>query len=99
MPEWKRKVLVLHYTFNNKDFLMKRNELRPIHLLYLRKQSNKNGGKIEFKVAESLDGKSFYWPSTTHQNEMIKFMEKDPYYLEGLVQNWIIYSYTVIERN
>jgi len=99
MPEWKRKVLVLRYIFKNNDFLMKRNEIRPNHLLYLRQKSNKNGGKIEFKVAESLSGKSFYWPLTTHQDEMIKFIQEDPYYKEGLIHDWITYQYTVIERD
>ena len=98
MPEWKRKVLILHYVFNNDDFLMKRNEIRPIHLAYLRQYSNKNGGKVEFKVAESLDGKSFYWPVTTYQDEMIRFLEEDPYYKEGLVHDWTVCSYTIIER-
>jgi hypothetical protein len=99
MPEWKRKVLVLRYIFKNFDFLMKRNEIRPIHLSYLRQCSNKNGGKVEFKVAESLDFKSFYWPITTHRNEMIRFLEHDPYYKEDLIHDWIIYPCTIIERN
>ncbi len=99
MPEWKHKVLVCRYIFRNNDFLMKRNEIRPYHLAYLRQYSNKNGGKVEFKVAESLGGKSFYWPLGTHENEMIRFMKEDPYYKAGLVHNWMIYPLTVIERN
>jgi uncharacterized protein YciI len=99
MPQWKRKVFILRYIFNDNDFLMKRNEIRPNHLLYLRQNSNKNGGKIEFKVSESLDRKSFYWPLTTQQDEIIQFMEEDPYYKEGLIHDWMIYSYTIIERN
>ena len=94
----KREVLVLHYIFANDDFLMKRNEIRPAHLSYLRQRSNRNGGKVEFKVAESLDGKSFYWPLTTHPDEMIQFMQDDPYYKAGLVRDSAIYPYTVIER-
>ncbi len=99
MPEWKRKVIVLRYIFNNSDFLMKRNEIRSMHLSYLRQCSNKNGGKVEFKVAESLNEKSFYWPVNTHQKEMIQFLEQDPYYQQGLIHDWIIYPYTIIERN
>ncbi len=95
----KREVLVLHYIFANEDFLMKRNEIRPAHLSYLRQHSNRNGGNVEFKVAESLNGKSFYWPLTTHPDEMIDFMEADPYYTEGLIRDSIIYPYTVIERS
>jgi Mor family transcriptional regulator len=30
-----------------------------------------NGGKVEFKVAESLGGESFYWPLGTHENEKL----------------------------
>jgi uncharacterized protein YciI len=96
--KWKRDVLVLRYTFNNNDFLMKRNEIRPAHLSYLREYSNQCGSKVEFKVAESLTGKSFYWSLTTHTDEMVQFMEEDPYYKEGLIRESVIYEYTVIER-
>ena len=98
MPKWKRQVLVLHYVFNNNDFLMKRNEIRSAHLSYLRAHSKQKGGAVEFKVAESLTGKSFYWPLSTHQDDMIQFMEEDPYYVEGLVDDAIVYPSTVIER-
>ncbi|CAF0860724.1 unnamed protein product [Rotaria sordida] len=98
MPKSKRKVLVLHYFFNNDDFLKKRNEIRPAHLSYLRQHSNHNGNKVEFKVAESLDGKSFYWPLTTHHNEIMRFMQEDPYYTEGLVRDVTIYMHTIIEK-
>jgi len=98
MPKLKHKVFVLHYVFNNNDFLMKRNQIRPDHLFYLRQHSNKNGGQVEFKVAESLDRKTFYWPVTIHHDEIIQFMHDDPYYKEGLVRDSIIYQHTIIER-
>ncbi|CAF1591064.1 unnamed protein product [Rotaria magnacalcarata] len=98
MPSNKRKVLVLHYIFNNSDFLMKRNEIRHDHLVYLRQCSKENGGKVEFKASESLSGKSFYWPLTTSDDEMIQFMQEDPYYKAGIVIEVLIYRYTVRER-
>ncbi|CAF2648162.1 unnamed protein product [Rotaria sp. Silwood2] len=77
---------------------MKRNEIRPAHLSYLRQHSKQNDGNVEFKVAESLNGKSFYWPLTTQQDEMIQFMQEDPYYTEGLVHDVTIYPRTIIEK-
>lgn len=99
MTEWKRKVLVLRYTLKTDDFLRKRNEIRPIHLAYLRQYSNKNPDRVEFKVAESLDVKSFYWSADTHEDILLKFMKMDPYYEQGLVQQWSIYPWTITERN
>jgi hypothetical protein len=100
MPDWKRKVLVLRYTFNNNnDFLMKRNEIRPYHLSYFREYYNENEDTVEFKVAESLNCKSFYWPLTTTEDEMLEFMYGDPYYQEGLVQAWTIKVYKFIQRS
>ncbi|CAF3102216.1 unnamed protein product [Rotaria socialis] len=98
MRKDKRKVLVLHYIFDNSDFLMKRNEIRHDHLVYLRQCSKEKGGKVEFKVSESLSGKSFYWPLTTGEDEMIQFMQEDPYYKKGVVIDVLIYRYTVRER-
>lgn len=99
MSEWKRKVLVLRYTLKNEDFLRKRNEIRSIHLDYLRQYSIKNPNQVEFKVAESLDAKSFYWSISTSEDILLKFMKNDPYYEQGLVQQWSIYPWTITERN
>lgn len=99
MSECKRKVLVLHYTLRNDDFLRKRNEIRSNHLAYLRQYSNETFGQIEFKVAESLDEKSFYWSMNTSEDKMMQFMKQDPYYEQGLVQQWEIFAHTIVERN
>ena len=99
MSTWTRKVLVLHYVFNDDDFLMKQNDVCPSHLSYLRRHSDLDEGKIEFKAAESLKGKSFYWPPTTTQDATIQFMLGDPYHQERLVYDSIIYPYSVIERS
>lgn len=92
MPKSTKRVLVLQYRLSTNDFLMKRNEIRPAHLAYLRQCSKQNGGKVEFKVAESLNGKSFYWSITASRNEIKNFMHDDPYYTAGLVRESTIYE-------
>ena len=70
------------YITTDGDLRKKRNEVRSKHWFYLRQCSNKNGGKVEFKVVD-----------------IIQFLEEDPYYQEDLVDDWMIYPSTIIERN
>lgn len=98
MPKFKRKVLVLHYSFHDNDFLMKRNEIRPAHLSYLRQYADQNNNKVEFKVAESLKSKKFYWVLTTDHDEILRFVQDDPYNKEGLVHDVLLYRDTLVQK-